>query len=267
MSNKDPKGYYKLLGIDPKATEKEVKKAYRKLALKWHPDRCKEKNAEEQFKKIAEAYEVLSDDKKRKQYDAGDQDFFRSYDSSGFGGHRDPFDIFKSFFGDSDPFSDPFFTGGFGGGGARQQRASRDPFANAFGGDFFGGGFGGGFGGFGGGGAFESFGSSSFGGGGGGGFTSTSVSTSIVNGKKRTKKETINGGKKTTEVYENDRLVSKKVDGVETLGIESSAANSQSHRRSGSNRALPRRRGRSNPQLLSFQKRAGFQQEDEKREL
>ena len=63
------KDYYKVLGLSRGATEEEVKKAYRKLALKFHPDKNKSAGAEEKFKEIAEAYEVLSDKKKRDVYD------------------------------------------------------------------------------------------------------------------------------------------------------------------------------------------------------
>ena len=64
------KDYYKILGIDRKASTDEIKKKYRKLALEFHPDRNQgDKQAEEQFKNINEAYQVLSDDTKRKRYD------------------------------------------------------------------------------------------------------------------------------------------------------------------------------------------------------
>lgn len=63
------KDYYKILGIPSGANEDEIKKAYRKMALKYHPDKNKEPNAEEKFKEIAEAYDVLSDPKKRSLYD------------------------------------------------------------------------------------------------------------------------------------------------------------------------------------------------------
>lgn len=63
------KDYYKALGIVKTATDDEIKKAYRKLALKFHPDKNKAPGAEEKFKEIAEAYEVLSDKKKRDVYD------------------------------------------------------------------------------------------------------------------------------------------------------------------------------------------------------
>jgi DnaJ-class molecular chaperone len=205
----DPKGYYQILGISTKASEKDVKKAYRKKALKWHPDVCKEPNAEDMFKKLAEAYEVLSDARRRREYDEGEQMFFRSP----AGGHADPFDLFKSFFGDSDPFSDSFFGSSmFGNPRSFRSRPMRDTtsdiFSSMFSTNFGGGGMG-----------FSSSSFSSMGGGAGCNFTSTSTVTKIVNGKKQTIKETMRANNKTTEVYENNRLISKIVDGQETLRI------------------------------------------------
>lgn len=63
------KDYYRTLGIQKGANDEDIKKAYRKLALKFHPDKNKAAGAEEKFKEIAEAYEVLSDKKKREVYD------------------------------------------------------------------------------------------------------------------------------------------------------------------------------------------------------
>lgn len=63
------KDYYKTLGIPKGSTDEDIKKAYRKLALKFHPDKNKSPGAEEKFKEVAEAYEVLSDKKKRELYD------------------------------------------------------------------------------------------------------------------------------------------------------------------------------------------------------
>src|SRR3712207_5925056 len=63
--------YYKTLGVDKKASQDDIKKAYRKLARKYHPDTNKDKSAEDRFKEVSEAYDVLSDPEKRKQYDRG----------------------------------------------------------------------------------------------------------------------------------------------------------------------------------------------------
>ncbi len=71
--------YYDILGVSKTAEKAEIKKAYKKLALQYHPDRNKETGAEERFAKIAEAYDVLSNDEKRRQYDQ-----FGSYDNSSF---------------------------------------------------------------------------------------------------------------------------------------------------------------------------------------
>ncbi len=70
--------YYKILGVNKNATKAEIKKAYRKLAMKYHPDHTKgDKDAEAKFKKISEAYAVLSDKEKRKQYDTFGSTGFR----------------------------------------------------------------------------------------------------------------------------------------------------------------------------------------------
>ncbi|XP_065348238.1 dnaJ homolog subfamily B member 9-like [Cloeon dipterum] len=72
------KDYYEVLGVKKNATEKEIKKAFRKLAIKYHPDKNKAKNANEKFQEISAAYNVLSDADKRKKYDLmGDEDFPR----------------------------------------------------------------------------------------------------------------------------------------------------------------------------------------------
>ncbi len=136
--------YYKILGVSKTATPQEIKTAYRKLALQYHPDRSKGKESEDKFKEVTKAYEVLGDEQKRKTYDqfgasafeqggagagaggpfgggnpfgGGGQGgqygpFTYSYSTNGgssdggfdFGGFSDPFDIFEQFFGGASPF-------------------------------------------------------------------------------------------------------------------------------------------------------------------
>jgi molecular chaperone DnaJ len=128
-SNK--RDYYEILGLQKNATKDEVKNAYRKLALQYHPDRNKADGAEEKFKEISEAYAVLSDDEKRKRYDTyghvGAEEVFRGSEANfdevfrdiGFGGFRD---IFEQLFGGRrGGFGDDLF--GFG-GFRRQARGS-----------------------------------------------------------------------------------------------------------------------------------------------
>ena len=131
MANK--RDYYEVLGVPKNAGKGDIKNAYRKLALQYHPDRNKSQGAEERFKEISEAYAVLSDDDKRKRYDTyghvGTEEVFRGSEANfeeifkdmGFGGFRD---IFEQFFGSRGGVgrgsSDPFGFG-FNFGGARQK--------------------------------------------------------------------------------------------------------------------------------------------------
>lgn len=109
--------YYEVLGVSRDSDGRTIKSAYRKLALKWHPDR-NEGNAEAEvkFREAAEAYEVLSDDNKRALYDRGGHEALRGGGFSGFQG--DVGDIFSNF---GDIFSE-IFGGGFGGGGGNPNR-------------------------------------------------------------------------------------------------------------------------------------------------
>ncbi|KAF7245832.1 hypothetical protein EYD10_08059 [Varanus komodoensis] len=110
--------YYQVLGVPRLASQDDIKKAYRKLALKWHPDKNPDnkEEAERQFKQLAEAYEVLSDAKKRDIYDkygkeglsGGGGINFDSPFEYGFT-FRNPEDVFREFFGGRDPFSFDFF--------------------------------------------------------------------------------------------------------------------------------------------------------------
>lgn len=132
MANK--RDYYEVLGVHKNAEKGDIKSAYRKLALQYHPDRNKSPGAEERFKEISEAYAVLSDDDKRKRYDTyghvGTEEVFRGSEANfeeifkdmGFGGFRD---IFEQFFGSRGGgvgrgASDPFGFG-FNFGGGRQK--------------------------------------------------------------------------------------------------------------------------------------------------
>jgi molecular chaperone DnaJ len=121
--------YYEILGVQKGSGKEEIKNAYRKLALQFHPDRNKDKAAEEKFKEISEAYAVLSDDEKRKRYDVhghvGTEEVFRGSEANfdeifrdiGMGGFRD---IFEQMFSGG---RGGFFGGGdFFGGGRRKGR-------------------------------------------------------------------------------------------------------------------------------------------------
>src|SRR5919199_4396248 len=133
MSNK--RDYYEALGVPRSASRDEIKNAYRKLALQYHPDRNKSAGSEDKFKEISEAYAVLSDDEKRKRYDTyghvGSEEVFRGSEANfdeifrdmGFGGFRD---IFEQIFGNRTGFgsagNDPFGFGFSFGGGRKKGR-------------------------------------------------------------------------------------------------------------------------------------------------
>jgi len=116
----EKRDYYEVLGISKNATADEIKKAYRTLAKKYHPDLNKAPDAAEKFKEVQEAYEVISDPQKRSTYDQfgfdglNQQGFdFSGFGQGGFGGFSD---IFDSFFG-----------GGFGGSSSRRNQANNGP--------------------------------------------------------------------------------------------------------------------------------------------
>mmetsp|Transcript_91681 Transcript_91681/g.296647 ORF Transcript_91681/g.296647 Transcript_91681/m.296647 type:complete len:158 (+) Transcript_91681:52-525(+) len=124
--------YYAVLGVARTASDDEIKKAYRKAALQWHPDKNPDnkERAEAMFKMVAEAYDVLSNPNKRANYDqfgkaglngaggGGGNDF------GGFHGMDSAFNIFEQFFGGRDPFEDfdDIFRGMQGGGARGSQR-------------------------------------------------------------------------------------------------------------------------------------------------
>ncbi|KER29937.1 DnaJ domain protein [Opisthorchis viverrini] len=101
--------YYDVLGVHPNATPEEIKKAYRKLALQHHPDKSKDNG--EKFKEISQAFEVISDPKKRRIYDEGGEQAIKEGGAEGSGFHN-PMDIFEMFFG--------------GGGRSRGPRRGKD---------------------------------------------------------------------------------------------------------------------------------------------
>jgi molecular chaperone DnaJ len=124
MSKRD---YYEILGVQKGATEQELKKAYRQMALKFHPDKNPgNKEAEEKFKEAAEAYEVLSDPQKKSKYD---QFGHQGVGNAGFGGQgggmnmEDIFSHFGNIFGEDSPF-ESFFGGGGTRGGRRVSRGA-----------------------------------------------------------------------------------------------------------------------------------------------
>ncbi|XP_075037103.1 dnaJ homolog subfamily B member 2 [Mixophyes fleayi] len=207
--------YYDILGVSRDATQDDIKRAYRKLALKWHPDKNPDNKelAEKKFKDIAEAYEVLSDVNKRQTYDR--------YGKSGFSGpeparpnagsryhgfaytFRSPDEVFQEFFGGRDPFSD-FFGEDFlfPGMDSEERRHTHSapllsdlfPSSRVFS-------------------SFSSFGSDGFGV--SGNVCSVSTTTKIVNGRSVTTRRTVENGVERVEVEEEGQLKSIRVNGVE----------------------------------------------------
>jgi len=138
MEKLDESDYYKLLGVPRGATEQEISKAYKKLAIKFHPDKNPDnkEQAEENFKKVCEAYEVLSNKEKRQTYDQFGKSGLNSSGMSGGVSSEQAEAIFSQFFGGKDPFSVLFgkdgvhgMGGGIGGmpGGVSFQFQSGGP--------------------------------------------------------------------------------------------------------------------------------------------
>src|SRR6266851_2700151 len=116
--------YYEVLGVGRSTSEEEIKRAYRKLAVKFHPDKNPDDpHAEEKFKELGEAYDVLMDADKRAAYDRFGHAAFEQAGASFRGGFHDPFDIFREVFGGGGGIFETFF-GGAGPHGEDRQRGS-----------------------------------------------------------------------------------------------------------------------------------------------
>lgn len=225
--------YYSVLGVSRTATQDDIKKAYRKLALKWHPDKNPDnkEEAEKKFKELSEAYEVLSDKSKRDVYDRYGNEGVRQTGSSSsdfpsdFSGFtftfRNPDEVFREFFSGQDPFASFFDDfSSFGGSASRLGPGRFFSFPST-------------------GVNFTSF-SSSLGGldgmdsfgGGMSNIKSVSTSTRVVNGKRTTTRKIKENGQERTEIEEDGVLKSVLINGVEdemALALELSRRDGQPH--------------------------------------
>src|SRR3954468_15016677 len=128
MAATTKRDYYEVLGVSKTATPEEVKRAYRKLAVKFHPDKNPEDpQAEDKFKELGEAYDVLMDEDKRAAYDRFGHAAFAQGGGGFRGGFHDPFDIFREVFGGAGGggVGGGIFEAFFGGGGAGVDREGR----------------------------------------------------------------------------------------------------------------------------------------------
>lgn len=221
--------YYEVLGLHQNASQEDIKKAYRKLALKWHPDKnpYHKEEAEKKFKAVAEAYEVLSDPQKRSLYDRPVKEpRHRGRGAAGGFTHspfdfdfvfRSPEEIFREFFGGMDIFAHDFFDNQFD--DDNNEGETRTTLHGPLGL----------FSGFG---AFANFGFNTFGPGlhtmvssrsfgddssGTHNFRSVSTSTEMINGRRITTRKIIENGQERVEIEEDGQLKSIKVNGREQL--------------------------------------------------
>lgn len=209
--------YYRILKVSKTASVEEIKKSYRKLALKWHPDKNPNNTTEanKKFREISEAYEVLSDPNKRQMYDKYGKDFKKTmsgsnqeyFDFGGFNRFREPEEVFREFFGGS--IFDIFGDVGFPRRASRRSSSLFDSFDSMFPDTFASSSTPEGFSSSTIQSSFSNFGSSpnTY-------VKRSSTTTQYVNGKKITTKKVFDNGKEVIMEYENDVLTSKMVNGV-----------------------------------------------------